>query len=254
MTPTKASLAKSFPHLLAAPVSTLPRDRTLSPAKPRRQTRSSIPPEGLTEVVEVNGRHSLSKEDARVTLGKETSAGTTVQGQKSTTENQTVQGNEDDLERGLMRRVRILRAECDGLEQQIENAKQMEDNRPRDIDVMIQLLLRTNDSALATVAPELEVKSSLPTAAPKELRNPIPLLRFVHPLTFYSTSSRLVPLDGEIIRHLSLKGYILERYLYFTISLAISRDQITSLELKCSPWAHPELTALITRYISPRFY
>src|SRR5271155_5112722 len=58
MTPTKASLAKSYPHL--APNSQ-PRGGAQRITSPIRQPpRRSIPPEGLTEVVEVHGSSDVA--------------------------------------------------------------------------------------------------------------------------------------------------------------------------------------------------
>jgi hypothetical protein len=64
----------------------------------------------------------------------------------------------------------------------------------------------------------------------------------------------LVPQEEEMIRLLTLKGYTLEKELYFTISVGINQreEEITTLDIKSSPWSHPEITSLLTRYI-PHF-
>lgn len=90
----------------------------------------------------------------------------------------------------------------------------------------------------------------MPTAAPKKLKNPLPLLRFIHPLTFYSTDSYLLPLDDEVIRHYQLNGYAMERELYFTLVMSVNEKQerIKHLQIKTSPWAHAELSPFLHKY------
>jgi hypothetical protein len=94
-------------------------------------------------------------------------------------------------------------------------------------------------------------KPAIPSAAPKQLKNPLPLLRFIHPLTFYSTASHLIPVNDELIRHYQLKGYALEKELYFDVNMSVNEKQahITSLEIKTSPWASAELSPFLKRYI-----
>src|SRR5271154_4617029 len=53
MTPTKASVAKSYPHLVPKSPARGTGTRVVSPT--RTSLRRSVAPEGLTEVVEVNG-------------------------------------------------------------------------------------------------------------------------------------------------------------------------------------------------------
>lgn len=91
---------------------------------------------------------------------------------------------------------------------------------------------------------------SLPTAAPKNLKNSVPLLRFVHPLTFYSTISHLVPVDDQVQRQYELKGYTLDRELYFTIAMSVNetKEQITALKIQTSAWANLELSPFLNRY------
>ena len=114
-----------------------------------------------------------------------------------------------------------------------------------------QFLLQSNDTSLSrqlTTTTET-LSQSLPTAAPKNLKNPLPLLRFIHPLTFYSTTSQLVPVDIHVLRQYELKGRTMERELYFTITMSVneSQERITALQIQTSPWAYLELSPLLQR-------
>jgi len=115
-----------------------------------------------------------------------------------------------------------------------------------------QSLLRSNDGSLSQQPPAIETpKPALPTAAPKQLKNPLPLLQFVHPLTFYSTNSYLKPIDSALIREFYLKGRTMENELYFDLVMSVNEKQerITNLEIKVSPWARPELSSFLDRYV-----
>jgi hypothetical protein len=116
-----------------------------------------------------------------------------------------------------------------------------------------RLLLRSNDTSLSRQPVQEDVKSSLPTAAPKKLKNPLPLLRFIHPLTFFSTSSQLIPAGDELIRQFHLKGYAMKRELYFDLIMSVNEKQekITNLQIKTSPWATSELSPFLQRYSHP---
>lgn len=94
----------------------------------------------------------------------------------------------------------------------------------------------------------------MPTAAPKKLKNPLPLLRFIHSLTFYSTNSRLIPVNNELIRQFQLKGYALNQELYFELLMSVNekQEQITNLQIKTSPWSQPELTPFLQLYVPPK--
>src|SRR5271170_6046548 len=94
------------------------------------------------------------------------------------------------------------------------------------------------------------VTKAVPTAAPKSLKNPLPLLRFIHPLTFYSTNSNLIPIDDGLIRQYQLNGYALDRELYFEILMSVNekQEQIRNLQIKTSPFAQPELSSFLQRY------
>lgn len=134
MTPTKASLAKSYPHLAKAQP---PRGQSQHIPSPVRQPpRRSIPPGTLTGVFEENigssvaGRSFLDianeqeddgipKTDIREPTGMAT-------GSKKKSIIEAHLSNEEDIERQkgvLMRRLRLLRAECENLEQQLDQAR-----------------------------------------------------------------------------------------------------------------------------------
>src|SRR5271170_1327682 len=173
-----------------------------------------------------------------------------------------------------MRRLRVLRAECEKLEQQLDVARQskqslldtqestpvdttMYPTPPLTITLTIrQSLLRWNDMSFSTLRLGQEtVTKAVPTAAPKNLKNPLPLLRFIHPLTFYSTNSNLIPIDDVLTRQYQLNGYALDRELYFEILMSVNekQEQITNLQIKTSPFAQPELSSFLQQYplISP---
>ena len=116
-----------------------------------------------------------------------------------------------------------------------------------------QLLLQSNDTSLSRQPVQEGVKSSLPTAAPKKLKNPLPLLRFIHLLTFYSTSSQLIPAGDELIRQFHLKGYAMKGELYFDLIMSVNEKQekLTNLQIKTSPWATSELSPFLQRYSYP---
>jgi hypothetical protein len=139
MTPTKASLAKSYPHLIPkSPARTNP--QIPSPKKrpqffATRQVRNSplkersfleIASEGDDDaaVADANGDESgLQTVDSRMKKQKETHLET-----------------EEEIERQraiLMCRVRLLRAECESLEQQIEQVVESKESAD-DIERTIQ--------------------------------------------------------------------------------------------------------------------
>ena len=136
MTPTKASVAKSYPHL-AKQQQQQPRGRISSPT--RQPPRRSIAPQGLTEVVEVNGgttgRSFLEigndgDEEREAKIVEPTGMAMSVTAKKSSLV-ETQLSSEEEIERQkgvLMRRVRLLRAECENLEQQLEQARQSRQN------------------------------------------------------------------------------------------------------------------------------
>ena len=132
MTPTKASLAKSYPHLVPKSPARGAPQRVSSPT--RQPPRRSIPPEGLPEVVgvpgpSVAGRSFLDNANDRQDIDNRQSKPLTTSTRKPTfaTEDDGHSLNEDELEQRktmLMRRIRQLRAECENLEQQLDQAKQ----------------------------------------------------------------------------------------------------------------------------------
>jgi hypothetical protein len=121
MTPTKSSLAKSYPHLLTKSPQ---RQRTPSPQKPAR----SIPPrvsvsERLTEVLQVNGgepsRADITGKGFEIDSG-DGEPSMVVEGKVR----QVSREEEIEREKGiLMRRVRLLRIECENLENQLESSR-----------------------------------------------------------------------------------------------------------------------------------
>jgi hypothetical protein len=284
MTPTKASLSKSYPHLVQKSVPRGGAGRNVSPI--RQPPRRSIPPEQqqqqLTEVLEVNdgskqapGRNLVEssneeeddsmrplksgKDPEGMVKGKDVGKGKHL-------------STEAEIERQrsvLMRRLRLLRAECETLEQKVEQTTQekevveaqVQEKTQRDVDAAMfvllgvslidsQLLLQSNDTSLSVQHLTETSKTAIPTAAPKQLKNPIPLLRFIHPLTFYSTTSHLIPLNDGLIRQYQLKGYALEKELYFDLDMSVNEKQarITSLEIKTSLWASTELSPFLKQY------
>jgi hypothetical protein len=131
MTPTKASLAKTFPHLL--PPTKTP---TTTRAK-KRVTRSSIPPEGLTEVVETIGESEVDVSFS----GEKVSEVEAV----TPSTRRPPEGKGQHVERykaSLLFRVRKLRAECGVLEQQVDNARQVHDTRATSIDTAMCVALQ----------------------------------------------------------------------------------------------------------------
>ena len=113
-----------------------------------------------------------------------------------------------------------------------------------------QLLLRSNDTSFSRQPAVETAKLSIPSAAPKKLKNPLPLLQFIHPLTYYSTISQVIPVNDVLIRQFQLKGYSMERELYFEILMSVNekQEQITDLQIKISPWAQPELSLFLRQY------
>jgi len=157
MTPTKASLAKSFPHLVPkSPV----RGAQNKPVSPLRQPpRRRIPPEqtgGLTEVIvhggtdnSLPGRSFLDianePDGHEIHKDGEPTGMAVAMGRKSSGGKEVLHlSNEEEIEkyRGvLMRRVRMLRAECEDLEKQVDQAqlatqtsKDAQDKAQADID------------------------------------------------------------------------------------------------------------------------
>jgi len=136
MTPTKASLAKSYPQLAAKGPPTTTLDRIPSPI--RQPPRRSIPPDPLTEVIQVNNNnngnnHGLAgrsfldianEDDPKMDDGREHIGMAMNMDKRSIMESHL--SSEEEIERqkgGLMRKLRVLRAECENLEQQLDQAK-----------------------------------------------------------------------------------------------------------------------------------
>jgi hypothetical protein len=133
MTPTNASLAKSYPHLAKQQT---PRGHIPSPT--RQPPRRSIAPEGLTEVEvygTTSGRSFLEiandgDEEREARIVEPTGMAMSVTKKRSSIL-ATHLSSEEEIERQkgvLMRRVRLLRAECENLEQQLEHARQSRQN------------------------------------------------------------------------------------------------------------------------------
>lgn len=279
MTPTKASLAKSYPHLVPkSPARGGGAQRIPSPV--RQPPRRSIPPETLTEVITsgapgrvFQGTANDGVED-RAGRPEPTGMAMNIQGREG---KETHISSEEEIERQrgvLLRRLKLLRNECESLAQQVHQAKQTrhstieaQQRGQSSLDTIMytlsnlesdyrQSLLRSNDSGLSRqplMEPPL-AKPSLPTAAPKQLKNPLPLLRFVHPITFYSTNSQLIPVDNALIRKFHLKGRAMEHELYFDLIMSVNEKQerITNLEIKVSAWARGELSTFLDQYVSSR--
>lgn len=150
MTPTKASIAKSYPHL-AKPLSAARQQpsptRQPGPASPRKHPpRPSIPPEPLTEVIGARSFLDIANapEDNDVLPGEKDdtvreamamamamSVGATApavrekEKRKSLVESHL--SSEEEIERlrgALMKRIRLLRAECENLEGRLEQTRQ----------------------------------------------------------------------------------------------------------------------------------
>jgi hypothetical protein len=284
MTPTKASVAKSHPHLAKPLTSSL---KGTSPTRPQHRLHSpprrSIPPDPPTEVIgarsfldianapDDNDPKPLEEEEEE----EPTRMAVSVRRERGRGLVETHLSSEEEIERlrnALMRRIRLLRAECEGLEGQVEGARQAMQKTMQTQELAVQTnlpatmypwasieltdhsesLLRSNDSSISRQQEAIEESEtpSLPTAAPKNLKNPVPLLRFVHPLTFYSTISHLVPMDDQVQRQYELKGYTLDRELYFSIAMSVNenQEQITALKIHTSPWANLELSPFLNRY------
>jgi hypothetical protein len=131
MTPTKASLAKSYPHLVPKSQPRIGPQRIVSPT--RQPPRRSIPPETLTEVVTIS---NVTKETA-IDLAQDAvedtvipkpvvvnpAPVTNVTGKRKSS--QVSDEEEIERQRGIwMRKLRLLRAECESLEQQLNQARQ----------------------------------------------------------------------------------------------------------------------------------
>jgi len=299
MSPTKASLSKGYPHLVPKSPARGAGTRIVSPM--RTPVRRSIAPEGLTEVMEVNGGvpamvgrkfMDIANEGEDITVEENGRVGSggdediwTEDAMSKTKKNNKVEtgvksgigkghlSSEEEIEkrRGvLMKRLRVLRAECEKLEQQLDVARQSKQSLldtqestpiettmyrplfPLESELTLrQSLLRLNDISFSSLKTGQEpVGKAISSAAPKKLKNPLPLLRFIHPLTFYSTNSTLVPIDDVLIRQYRLNGYALDRELYFEILMSVNekQEQITNLQIKTSPSAQPELSSFLQRY------
>jgi hypothetical protein len=135
MTPTKASLAKSYPQLAAKAPPTTTLDRIPSPI--RQPPRRSIPPDSLTEVIQVNNNNSnnhglagrsfldiANEDDPRMDDGRGPTGMAMNMNKRSIMESHLSSEEEIERQKGvLMRKLRVLRAECENLEQQLDQAK-----------------------------------------------------------------------------------------------------------------------------------
>jgi hypothetical protein len=142
MTPTKASLAKSYPHLVQKSVPRGGGERTTSPI--RQPPRRSIPPEQqLTEVLGVDGGSThipapsrsfldiANEDEENVEELMQNGKDATTKGKGKDVEKEKHLSTEEEIERQrgvLMRRLRFLRAECENLEQKVEQATQAKEN------------------------------------------------------------------------------------------------------------------------------
>lgn len=132
MTPTKASLSKSYPQLAQQQQQHL---HIPSPIKQQHQPpRRSIPPvaDPITEVLQVNNNGTnirsfldIANDNAEEDGIRGEPTGMAMNRNKRVSI-ETHLSSEEELERQkgvLMRRLRVLRAECDNLEQQLEQAR-----------------------------------------------------------------------------------------------------------------------------------
>jgi len=153
MTPTKASVAKSYPHL-AKPLtpSRQQRQEQQQPSPTRRHRQSSSPlkqpprrsiPPADTQTTQIVGARSFldianapeddhdvavgEKEPVQEPTGMATGVGATAAVKENRTSLvETHLSNEEEIERlrgALMKRIRLLRAECDDLDGQLEQAR-----------------------------------------------------------------------------------------------------------------------------------
>ena len=151
MTPTKASIAKTYPHL-AKPLTPSRQQREqqqLSPTRQRRHSpsplkqppRQSIPPADAQSTQIVGARSFLDianapeddhdvavdeKEAVQEPAGMAMSIGATAAVKEKRSLVEMHLSNEEEIERlrgALMRRIRLLRADCEDLEGQLEQAR-----------------------------------------------------------------------------------------------------------------------------------
>lgn len=149
MTPTKASLAKSYPHLVPKSQPRGVPQRTVSPI--RQAPRRSIPPETPAEVFGVNGpgvagrrfmdiENDGEEDNAAPNLDVVEPRDVKIPGKGKaivSAEKEAHLSNEEEVERQksvLMRRLRLLRAECENLEIQVDQAKQAQKKAQPNID------------------------------------------------------------------------------------------------------------------------
>lgn len=128
MTPTKASLAKSYPHLVPKSPGRGGAQRIPSPV--RQPPRRSIPPETLTEVI-TSGAPGRSFQDIanggvedRAGRPEPTGMAMNIQGREG---NEAHLSSEEEIERQrgvLLRRLKLLRTECESLVQKVDQARQ----------------------------------------------------------------------------------------------------------------------------------
>jgi hypothetical protein len=128
MTPTKASLAKSYPHLVPKSPARGGAQRVPSPV--RQPPRRSVPPETLTEVI-TSGAPSRSVQEIasngvedRAERPEPTGMAMNIQGREGKGVNLS---SEEEIERQrgvLLRRLKLLRTECESLAQQVDQAQQ----------------------------------------------------------------------------------------------------------------------------------
>jgi hypothetical protein len=129
MTPTKASLAKSYPHLAKSQPPRGPSQRIPSPT--RQPPRPSVPPQPLTEIIQVNNNGSRVMRRSFMDIANDRETEPTGMAMGAKKPEMTHLSSEEEIERQkgvLMRRLRLLRAECENLEQQLDQARQSKQN------------------------------------------------------------------------------------------------------------------------------
>lgn len=128
MTPTKASLAKSYPHLVPKSPARGGAQRIPSPV--RQPPRRSIPPETLTEVITSGAPGRSVQEIAndgvedRAERPEPTGMAMNIQGREG---KGAYLSSEEEIERQrgvLLRRLKLLRTECESLAQQVDHVEQ----------------------------------------------------------------------------------------------------------------------------------
>ncbi|BFZ62137.1 hypothetical protein YB2330_003216 [Saitoella coloradoensis] len=150
----------------------------------------------------------------------------------------------------LLRQLRAIRAEMDGLKNELARAERDAEQRSRDtgIDDLIAQLLTSNNAtvSLPTPAPSPSSTTAIPSA------RPIPeSTQSLHDIRFVKFGSSMISTSRR--KH-EFAGHVSSKTVWFSVAMTVNEENYSVLDLniKISPWVRAEVGKYIDRCCEER--